>query len=293
MCPVHLVWNVGSLLGESPVWSHEDSSLYFIDIKGKQLNRWNHHRGGVSFPLKFETGSIVPCSNGVFLAAQSGGLAIIETDPWREVRVGPRIEEPNNNRFNDGKCDMYGRYWFASMDNDCSLASGTVWSFSPNGMLRRHFGGFIVGNGFGWSLDGSTMYFTDSENRCIQAFPYDLKAGVLGTGDCFARIDPSKGYPDGLAVDDEDHVWSAHWDGGRISRYRPDGTIERVIPLPVPRPTSLAFGGPDRSTLFVTSARIGLSCAQLRNAPLSGGLFSIEAGISGPLPSIFRGSLSQ
>lgn len=292
-CPTRLIWDARCLLGEGPVWCDKESSLYFVDIKGKQLLRWHAGQVGKRFPLKRETGTVVPCANGGLLAAQTGGFGFIELDPWRETSIGPPVDESSRNRFNDGKCDAAGRFWVASMDDACRQATGVVWCLSPDGTVRRHVDGFVVGNGFGWSRDGRTMYFTDSENRRILAYPFDMKTGTLGTSRCFASIDPHDGYPDGLAVDDDDHVWSAHWDGGCVTRYRPDGSVERVIALPVPRPTSLAFGGSERRTLFITSARIGLGRAELEAAPLSGALFALDTGFSGPLPEMFGGIRHQ
>jgi sugar lactone lactonase YvrE len=284
---MRLLWDAQCLLGEGPFWSERENCLYFVDIKGRQLLRWRGGQDGDRFSLARETGTVVPCVDGSFLAAQTGGFARIELAPWREVAVGPAVDEPVGNRFNDGKCDAAGRLWIASMDDACRHPTGAIWCLQPDGAVRRHADEFIVGNGFGWSLDGKTMYFTDSENRRVLAYTFDLDRGVLGDCRCFAVVPEHAGYPDGLAVDDENHVWSAHWDGGCVTRYRPDGSIERVIGLPVPRPTSLAFGGPSRSTLFVTSARMGLDETQLAAAPLSGGLFALDTGFSGSFPNLF------
>jgi sugar lactone lactonase YvrE len=174
------------------------------------------------------------------------------------------------------------------MDDLCKEPTGRIWSLSPDGSMRSHADGFIVGNGFGWSLDNRRMYFTDSEARQILAYDFDLASGTLGNRRCFAMVDSAAGYPDGLVVDADDHVWSAHWDGGCITRYKPDGTVERVVTLPIPRPTSLAFGGPDLQSLFITSARIGLDGPTLHKAPLSGGLFELRlADVKGMQPMVF------
>lgn len=97
----------------------------------------------------------------------------------------------------------------------------------------------------------------------------------------FAKVDESAGWPDGLSVDREGAVWSAHWDGWRITRYAPDGVIDCVLSLPVPRPTSCTFGNNELNRLFITSARIGLSTTAIAEAPLSGALFDIDVGVKG------------
>jgi sugar lactone lactonase YvrE len=271
-----VAWASNCLLGESPVWNEEERTLYFVDIKGRSLYRWSELGSGEVFSLTSETGAIVRAASGGLIAAQRSGFAQLLLDPWSEMVFGAPVMECQNNRLNDGKCDAAGRFWVASMDDECKQASGKIWSLELDGTVRCHQEGFIVGNGFGWTSDSRTMYFTDSENRKILAYEFDLSSGSLGASRCFAEIPPEAGYPDGLVVDADDYVWSAHWEGWRITRYRPDGVIDCIIPMPVPRPTSLAFGGDDMQTLFVTSARIGLSAESLNAAPLSGALFALK-----------------
>jgi sugar lactone lactonase YvrE len=138
-----------------------------------------------------------------------------------------------------------------------------------------------VSNGLDWSPDGTTLYYTDSMRRLIWRFPFDMQSGTLGPREVFANVPQDQGCPDGLTVDAEGFVWSAHWNGWRVTRYDPDGRVERVLRLPVPRVTSLCFGGPDLDTLYMTSALIGLTSEQLLEAPLSGALFSCQPGVTG------------
>jgi sugar lactone lactonase YvrE len=271
-------------LAESPVWHQDSGTLYFIDIKKRLL--YAQHMSGIleKWPLSSETGSIVLNRSGELFAAQQHHFVSIHLSPFREEVVATTYDEPAHNRFNDGKCDPQGRFWASTMDDNCKLPTGSIWSLDHQLTVHKHESGFIVGNGFGWNLDGTRMYFTDSEKRKIYAWEFDGKQGTLGKLSLFATIAADDGLPDGLCVDSEDHVWSAHWDGGKISRYHPDGTVERTVSLPVPRPTSLAFGGNNFSTLFITTARHQLSEEQLREAPLSGAILSINCEVPG-LPS--------
>ena len=237
-----MVWDAGCLLGESPVWCSDTGTLYFVDIKGDELLRWSGIGSASRYPLSIQTGAIALAEVGGLVAAQETGFGWLIVEPWSESSWPLPYPERAGNRFNDGKCDAAGRFWAASMDDACIAPTGNIWSLSPDGTMRCHGGEFIVGNGFGWSSDNRLMYFTDSENRHILVYDFDLANGDIGNPRIFAVVAPECGYPDGLVVDAEDHVWSAHWDGGRITRYRPDGSVERVIKMPVPRPTSLAFG---------------------------------------------------
>jgi len=133
------------------------------------------------------------------------------------------------------------------------------------------------------------MYVTDSENRTILAFDYNGETGEISRRKVFVTVDPGLGLPDGLTVDAEGYVWSAHWNGWRVTRYAPDGRTNRVLSLPVPRPTSCIFGGDSLDRLYVTSASVGLSSTQLASSPLSGGLFEIEVGVQGMPELSFRG----
>jgi sugar lactone lactonase YvrE len=146
-----------------------------------------------------------------------------------------------------------------------------------------------VSNGLGWSPDDRRFYFTDSGTRRIYVYDYDIETGAVAGRRTFVALPEGMGVPDGLAVDAEGFVWSAQWDGWCVTRYDPDGRVDRVINLPVPRPTSCAFGGPDLSTLYITSARIRLSAQQLAEAPLSGSVFALATATRGLPETPFAG----
>jgi len=275
---LQLCWEAKCDLGESPVWLEDREALYFVDINKKILCEYGGSGRHQVFALSSKTGSIAPLKSlqGCLILAQENFLTLFSLDPPKEKRILLLAEEPSGNRLNEGKCDAAGRFWVASMNIQESQSTGSLWSIGPDNLINRHLDGFIVGNGIGWSLDNRTMYFTDSHARKIYAFDFDLSSGQIGERRCFAVVPESAGYPDGLTVDLDDYVWSAHWDGGCVTRYKPDGTIDRRIPLPVPRPTSIAFGGRELDSLYITSARQGLTVDQLRRAPLSGSLFRLQ-----------------
>lgn len=281
------LWEAGCRLGEGPLWCADTGTLLFVDIKAREILSW---RDGATarFGVPSEIGCIVKRRQGGLAAALRDGIAFVTLDPFTVEMALPVEADLPGNRFNDGKVDPQGRLWAASMDDACKQPTGAIWRIGADLAARRMAGGHIVGNGFGWSPDGATMYFTDSENRTILA--YDFADGEISGRRVFATVAPEHGYPDGLTVDAEGHVWSCHWDGARVTRYRPDGSVERVVAMPVPRPTSLAFGGPQLDRLFVTSASIDLSPESLAAAPLSGALFEIDtAGVRGKPETAFAG----
>jgi sugar lactone lactonase YvrE len=282
--PIHLAFNSHCLLGESPVWSPLDQSIYFIDIKKLSINRFCIADGLFeSIPTPSEIGCIVLKQGGGIVAAMQSGLAFVDFTV-KEYSFFCNIDgDIPTNRPNDGKCDGAGRLWIASMDNNEVSSSGRLWRISSTTVPKIVDSNFVVGNGVDWSPDSKTMYFTDSVNRTIYAYDFDLENGTICNKQVFAIIPESDGFPDGLIVDSQGFIWSAHWDGWRVTRYAPSGSIDRVINLPVPRPTSLAFGGANLSSLFITSASYGLTSAELMNAPLSGGLFIYNSTVSGRL----------
>ena len=282
-------WDIKAVLGEGPLWWPEQGRLLFVDIKAPAILSWHPTQPTRRYALDSEIGCMVHRRSGGFVAALRKGLAVVELEPFAVEPFLPFESDMPGNRPNDGKCDPSGRLWVASMDNAVKAASGAIWRLGADHALIRMAKGHIVGNGFGWSCDGRTMYFTDSENRTIFAYDFDPANGSLGQRRVFATIAADAGYPDGLCVDGENYVWSAHWDGARITRYAPDGTVDRVIAMPVPRPTSLAFGGADLDRLYVTSASIDLTPEQVAAAPLSGGLFELDVGVRGVAEPRFAG----
>ncbi len=270
------------ILGEGPQWLADRQELWGVDIKRPALLRHDLAGGPpVAFPMPASVGCAVPSTGGGFLVGLKTGVHRFDpasgAAPALVVAVEPDLP---GNRLNDGKCDRQGRFWVGSMDDGESQPSGHFYRIDGPGRCYCWQAGFVVTNGIGWSVDGRTLYVTDSGNRTIYRAPYDPETGAPGPRTVFARVPDDAGYPDGLTVDAQDHVWSCHWDGRRITRYRPDGSVERVLSLPVQRPTSVAFGGAGLDVLYVTSARIGL--ADLPPDAVDGAVLAITGtGVTG------------
>jgi sugar lactone lactonase YvrE len=202
--------------------------------------------------------------------------------------ASPEAGKPGN-RFNDGKCDRRGRFWVGTLAIDATPGHGSLYRLDPDGRCQTMDTGFHISNGLGWSPDDRRFYFTDTGPKRIYVYDFDAESGAIENRRVFAQLPDNVGSPDGLAVDADGFVWSAHWDGWCVTRYDPEGKVDRVINLPVPRPTSCSFGGPDLSTLYITSARIRLSAQQLAEAPMSGSVFALQAGVRGLPETPFAG----
>lgn len=271
-----------AFLGEGPHWDRERAELLWVDILAPALIRSNVEAGtSQATALDDIVGVAVPRRAGGYLLATQNGIKTFDPETGAvTLFADPEADRPDN-RFNDGKCDAAGRFFVGSLALNATPGSGALWRIDPDGSSHLMRDGIHVSNGLGFSPDQSTFYFTDSGERTIFAHDYDGETGTLSNRRVFTQVPEGAGTPDGLTVDAEGFVWSAHWDGWCVTRYDPDGEVERVIDLPVPRPTSCVFGGKDLDTLYVTSARIRLSAEQLKQAPLSGSVFAIATNIRG------------
>jgi L-arabinonolactonase len=155
-----------------------------------------------------------------------------------------------------------------------------VWRVDPDLSVTRLFDAVACANGLCFSADGRTMYFADSPTRRIEAFDYDVESGLPSARRTIAVLD-GPGVPDGSCIDAEGFVWNAVWEGYRVERRAPDGRLDRVVEVPVRKPTCCSFGGRDLDTLFITSSRLGEGEEDLAREPEAGGLFAVRPGVRG------------
>lgn len=272
------------ILGEGPVWDDRENVLFFTDILAPAIYRFDPQTGEAAWmEMPFPVGAFaLRESEPGFIAATKRGFHFIDPESGDLTPVDEFIGDDPDERCNDGKCDAHGRFWAGTMDMKETDPAGSLYAVTPDAEFLTVGLDWVITNGVDFSADGKTLYVTDSAERQIWAFDYDGEEGLVGEGRLFAELAEGEGFPDGCCLDAEDHYWGAHWDGARITRYRPDGTVERVIHFPVPRITSCCFGGPDLDVLYVTSARTGLSDEDLERYPLSGALFAVTGlGVKG------------
>jgi D-xylonolactonase len=270
-----------ALLGEGPVWVEREQALYWIDIKGCRLHRFDPAtRAQESWPTPFRIGSIAPRVGGGFVGAGDRGFLLIDAAITRFASIAnPEADLPGN-RFNDGKLDAAGRFWAGTMDDAEEQATGSLYRLDADLRWSVQDSDYNVTNGPAFSPDGRNMYHTDSAERTIYRFALAAD-GTLADKTRFARFGQADGYPDGMTVDHEGCLWVAFWDGWCVRRISPAGETIATLELPVQRPTSCAFGGAALDQLFITSATIGLDRAARAAQPLAGGLFMATPGVSG------------
>jgi sugar lactone lactonase YvrE len=282
------VADVRALLGEGPVWVEREQALYWVDIKGYRILRLNAPGDWSEWPTPIRIGSIAPRAAGGFVAGTEDGFAFVDLDEGRfEVFANPDEERPGN-RFNDGKTDARGRFWAGTMDDREREASGRLYRLDADLSWRAVDEGYRVTNGPAFDHRRGRMYHSDSALQRIYAFDVHTD-GSLGERSLFAQFGEGDGFPDGMTVDSDGCLWVAFWDGWCVRRISPEGAVMEDVRLPVQRPTSCAFGGPDLDRLYVTSARIDLDEEALRMQPCAGGLFLVEPGVRGIAQAPFAG----
>ena len=275
------VFEVRARLGEGPVWDARTRRLYWVDIYNHRIHRFDPStRQDDILRLPEIVTCVVPTRRGLLLVALRHDLALLDPSTEELTRVLTLEADQPDLRFNDGKVDPQGRFWIGSMSAS-GLAQGALYRYDPDGSVRGMESGLTISNGMGWSPNGRTFYHTDSTARRIYAYDYDEGSGAITGRRVFADLSGSPAFPDGLAVDGEGCVWSAQWDGWCVIRFAPDGREVRRLELPVQRPTSCCFGGPELRTLYITSASVGLSEQEVQLCPLSGDLFWVETETSG------------
>ncbi len=258
-----------------------DEALWFVDIKRRQVHRYDPASGGrSSFSAPGQCGFVVPSADGRFIAGLQGGL--YRFDPATETfdLLAPVETELPGNRLNDAVVDPHGYLWFGSMDDAENAPTGSFYRLDDDGQVRPRGFGCAITNGPAFSPDGRTGYFVDTLARQVWAYDVDAQ-GQLGDRRLFAAIDEGSGYPDGPAVDEGGDVWVGVYDGWCARRYSPAGALVETVEFPVANITKLAFGGADRRTLFATTAAQRLSEDALARQPLAGGLFAWPAPVRG------------
>lgn len=282
------VADVKTTLGEGPVWVAREQALYWHDIKGLRIFRMDAAGSVTVYDTPFKVGSLAPREHEGFIAGTEQGLAIVDLLEKRyDLVIDPEPERPGN-RFNDGKVDRIGRFWAGTMDDKEKEATGALYRVDFEFRCTRIDDGYRVTNGPAFSPDGAILYHNDSARQITYAFDLDEHGNASGKR-VFARYGEDDGYPDGMTVDAEGCLWIAFWDGWCVRRFSPGGERLEQIDLPVQRPTSCAFGGPDLDRLYVTSARIGLDEKELAMQPYAGGLFLLSPGVGGVAEVPFAG----
>ena len=286
-------------LGESPFWHPEEQRLYWLDIPGRQLLRTRPGTGEVDrWDLPQDPGCVAPVAgsaDALVLALRDG---IYRASAWGGPleRLAPALHDVSTTRFNDGKCDALGRLWVGTIYEPRDAARAALYCLdmraSVQPALRQIATGVTTANGLAWSPDAAHMYWADTPSHTVTSRAFDLEGAALGPPQVFQSFasKPSGwqsgqpgygGRPDGAAVDVQGNYYCALFEGGRILKIAPNGTVLVEIPVPAQCPTMPCFGGPGLKILFVTTARDKRPEAELQRWPQSGCVFAMPVEVPG------------
>jgi sugar lactone lactonase YvrE len=285
-----LLLDVKAELGEGTLWDERENLLYWVDIYGGTLNRYNPATGeNTVYEIGQRVGTVVLRESGGFMLAVREGFATYKPETGLHVVARPEQDKPNN-RFNDGKADPMGRFWAGTMDSDEAAGLGSLYCLERDMKVKKMLGNITISNGIVWTSNHKTMYHIDSTPRTITAFDYYRTTGDIENGRIVINVPEHMGYPDGMSIDAEGMLWVAHWGYGAVVRWNPHtAEVLQEIKLPVSQVSSCAFGGTHLSTLYITSAWKGMSEADRAREPHAGSLFVAETGIRGTLSYRFKG----
>lgn len=269
-------------LGESPVWDHDNRRLFWVDGVSRLIRCYDPESGAIrQWSTPSMVGSIGLGQGNTLVAALVDGIYLFDMDSGAFtplLRPEPRDERV---RFNDGKMDRDGRYLCGSMGVHAEPL-GTLYRVDAAGNIASFAGGIRISNSLCFSPDGRTMYFADSLDRAIRAYPYGSGDTPVGEARIFVDTSPWDSGPDGATVDAEGCLWSTLVQVGKLARFTPDGKLDRLIDVPVDLPSCVAFGGPDLSTLYVTSIKDSGSGRAISKLPDGGRLLAIDGlGVRG------------
>ena len=253
----------GDELGECPIWDERMGVLWWVDIHGQAIKRYDGTNVRI-MPMPEPPGSIALRREGGMLVALESGVFLLGTEA-PQLLVRPP-EHGAGLRFNDGRCDRAGRFWVGTLAEPDFPPRGVLYRIGADGSAKVFRTGIQVPNSIAWSPNGRTMYFADSPRHKIWAFDYDVERGEISSERVFAA--PHPGFPDGSCIDAEGCLWNAEWGARRVVRYTPAGKIDRIVEVPAEKPSCCCFGGAQLDTLYITTAD-------------RAGLFAVAPGVKG------------
>ena len=284
----HPVASPQATLGEGPVW--HDDRLWFVDIDGCTLNALGDDGSIETWHAGQRIGFAAPTTRGDWIVGLQHGLA-----RWNPALGIPAIfhdpepERPDN-RFNDGKADPAGRLFAGTLKLPCDEPVASLYRLDTDLSVSTVRERVTISNGLAWDAARRAMYYIDTPTQTVTRYDWDPASSEVKNPSALIRFDPTLGSPDGMTIDADGRLWVAMWGGSAVLCVDPEQrAIVRRISVEAPHVTSCCFGGPGLETLFITSARVGLSPDRLAESPRSGDIFAVTPGVSGLPVDLFRG----
>jgi sugar lactone lactonase YvrE len=285
-----LEYQINADLGEGAFWNHETGELYWIDILKNQLHIYNPNtKTNRSLTTPSNIGTVVPIDDSKAVVALQDGIYSINTNSGATTLLSDVERNIPSNRFNDGKCDPSGRFWIGSMGYEQQQYDANLYMINAKGEASLKLDSITISNGIVWTKDSKTMYYIDTPTLEIKAFDFDNATGAISNQRVAVKVNDSLGYPDGMTIDENDHLWVGMWNGNAVICFDPiSGKMISKIEVPAHNVTSCAFGGKDLDTLFITTARVDMTDEEHTQFPLAGSLFKAVPGVKGVKSTFFK-----
>jgi len=286
----HLI-SVQDEVGETPIWIPNEQAMYWIDMEGSVVHRYDPATGEKKdWALDVAVTALARRASGGWILASKTGLVFWDQETNTTEFIADPTADREAIRFNDTTIDRQGRLLAGTANiQQYDAPDGVVYRLDADKSLHEIDDGYAVANGMGFSPDGKTLYVTDMFNNRIIVLDYDTEAGTVSNRRTFVEVPTDEGLPDGLIVDADGFVWSAHWAGSRITRYDPNGRVERQIPVPATNATCLGFGGADMNELYITTAWFFMSEEERQAQPRAGDVFRVKTDVTGLVEPEFLG----
>ena len=286
---VELAYEANAQLGEGAFWDPVNQKFYWVDILGKQVNRFDPTTGtNERWETPSRVGTVVPASSHEVVVALEDGFYILDLQDSSFRQIADTEADKPGNRFNDGKCDPMGNLWVGSMHLEETQPEGALYKVEPSGKVTRMRDSVTISNGIVWSADQRTMYYIDTPTAVIRAYDFDPENATIANERVVVEVFPEMGFPDGMAIDSEDKLWVGLWNGNAVARFDPEsGELLSTIPVPAHNVTACAFGGPGLDTLYITTARVDMTPEELQQYPKSGSVFKVVPGVTGVPSPLF------
>jgi sugar lactone lactonase YvrE len=286
-----LEYQIDSKLGEGAFWNHKTNELYWVDILDNKLKIYNPKtKVNTSFETPSSIGTVVPSEekNEAIIALQDGIYMMNTQNGTLELFSDVERNLPGN-RFNDGKCDPSGRFWVGSMAFSQEQYLANLYMVNAKGEALLQKDSVTISNGIVWNKSKTTMYYIDTPTAVIKAYDYDDASGHISNERVAVKVNDSLGFPDGMAIDEDDNLWVGMWNGNAVLQFDSEtGKILSKVEVPAHNVTSCAFGGDDLDILYITTSSVDMTEDEQQKFPLAGSIFKVETQVKGVKSSFFK-----
>ncbi|MFD1315688.1 SMP-30/gluconolactonase/LRE family protein [Namhaeicola litoreus] len=285
-----LLYQTQAQLGEGAFWDYQNQIFFWVDIEGKQLHYFNPKTSKDNFiEMPSRIGTVVPIEKNKVVVALEDGIYEVDLSNNHIFRFSDIESTLTDNRFNDGKCDPAGNLWVGSMHLNQEKGKAKLYKIDSQGNATTMLENVTISNGIVWSSDKKTMYYIDTPTKKIMAYDFDVEAQTISNERVAVEVDEKLGFPDGMAIDENDHLWVGMWNGNAVLCFDPiSGKVIDRIEVPAHNVTSCAFGGENLEMLYITSASIDMTETEKKKFPLAGSLFVAKPGVKGVKSTFFK-----